>query len=107
MTSADKNELAAGAPGTVEIGGRVYLVSQPTDAMFLTVKGYVKQRVKTPLQAVAEDLKNLPPSLQVEALRAAAVVQAGGSALTAEAMQDVLLTPDGAAFLAWVHIRPN
>jgi hypothetical protein len=101
-----RNEVAAGGGGSVEIGGRTYIASQPTDPDFATLRAHLRQRLDNPLAAIAEDLKHLPAHLQREAVRAAVELKAGGGVeMTPARISDELLKPDGASFLAWLLVR--
>jgi hypothetical protein len=106
MLSDQANELAAGAPGVLPLGGTDYLVAPATDKTGILVRNWVKGRLKTPVQAVAEAVKHLPPAVRAEAMRAAVAQQAGGSEVTEEAAREILLSLDGCRFLAWTHLKP-
>lgn len=106
MDSATANDLAAGAPGVLTLGGTEYLVAPATDKTGILVRNYIKQKLRTPIQAVADSIKDLPAKLRAEVLKAAVAQQAGGSEVTEEAARDILLSVDGCRFLAWVHLKP-
>lgn len=106
MDSQTANDLAAGAPGVITLGGVEYLVAPATDKTGILVRNYVKSKLKTPIQAIADAVQGLPAALRAEVLKAAVSQQAGGSEVTEEAARDILLSVDGCRFLAWVHLKP-
>jgi hypothetical protein len=107
-SQGEKNERAAGAPGPVTLGGRTYLASPPSDRHFGTLHNHLRRKLQTPFQAIADDLKGLPPHLQEAAVRAAVELKAGGgAAMTHQFVADQLQTPDGCAFFCWILIRDN
>lgn len=112
MDLRQANDLATGAPGTITLGEQVFLVAQPTDADFVTLRRHLRelflQRARTPLKAIMEDLKGLPPGVQQEVLKAAVAQQAGGgSEPTSEALQQLLFEPDGCRFWVWLLARKH
>ena len=106
MDSQTANDLAAGAPGVLTLGGTDYLVAPATDKTGILVRNYVKSKLKTPIQAIADAVQGLPAALRAEVLRAAVAQQAGGSEVTEEGSREILLSVDGCRFLAWVHLKP-
>ena len=106
MDSKTADEMAAGGPGIVTLGGTDYLCAPVDDKKFFAMRAYVKSKLKTPVQAVAEAVKDLPPALRAEALKAAVAQQAGGSEVTEEAAHDIILSRDGCRFIAWLHMQP-
>lgn len=112
MDQQQANDAATGAPGTVVVGEKIYLVSQPTDADFVTLRKHLRElfgrSAKSPLKAIMDDLKMLPLHLQAEAIKAAVQQQSGGgSEPTADAMQSILYTPEGCCFWLWLLARKN
>jgi hypothetical protein len=103
-----ENEAATGAPGTVELSGQTYLVGQPTDQDFATLRNHLRKSLQNPFQAIAEDLKYLPPEYRAVAIEAATKLKAGGGVELTEAyIRERLMEPAGAAFLTWLLIRKN
>lgn len=100
-------ELAHGGAVPVTLGERTYLLSSPTLRDMDTVRNWILSRLPSPLAAVAADLKNIDPKYHDAVLKAAAAVQPGGAALTAEAASKVLMTPDGCRFVFWLVARKN
>jgi hypothetical protein len=108
MTQAEKNEAAAGAPGTIELGGTTYLVAQPDDRTFAALNKHFREQMQNPIQAIADDLKYLPPEYRRMAIDAAVALKAGGGVEVSEAfIRERLMEPAGCAFLAWLLILPN
>lgn len=107
MEKEQANEIATGAPGTVSLNGETYLVSQPTVATFMTVRQWIRKRLKSPLEAVAPHIKHLPPELQAEVIKHAVSRQESGSELTDDRLQAEISTPEGTAFLLWLLARPH
>jgi hypothetical protein len=91
-----------------ELGGQTYLVGQPASADFTALYSYLRQRLKNPLHAIADELAGLPPHIQQMAVKAAVELKAGGGAqMTEEFVREQLFLPHGCAFLAWLLIRKN
>jgi hypothetical protein len=102
----EANDVITGAPGTIELGGKTYLVGQPDDQVFATLKGYLAERLQSPFQAIADDLKFLSAADREAAIRAAVALKAGGGVDVTQAFADKQLRqPHGCAFLAWLLIR--
>jgi hypothetical protein len=104
------NEAVSGGPGVLELGGTTYLVGQPDDRTFRTLLAHLRSKIKTPLTAVAEELAAMPPEMralvQSGAISEAVKIKAGGGVeLTQSYVQEELMKPAGAAFLAWLLIR--
>jgi hypothetical protein len=101
------DELAAGAPGTVTLGGKLWLISPPSDEVMLTLRQWVAQRMETPVEAIAKKVRNLPPELQEAAIREAVRSEAAGSDVTAERINRELATVEGASFWFWLLAREH
>ena len=106
MDTPTADDAAAGAPGVVLLGGKEYLCAPASAKTFVAARNYIRSKLKTPLAAVAEAFKDLPPSLRAEAIKAAVAQQAGGSEITDEAATDVMVSVAGCRFMAWLHMRP-
>lgn len=106
MLDTETNIQATGGPRAVKIGETTYLASPIDDRDHATLLDWVKKRLKSPLLAIADDFDKLPPLMQEKAIRAAVEAKtAGGVAPSGEAYREQLLSPAGAAFLAWLSIR--
>jgi hypothetical protein len=105
------NDLVTGAPGTITLGGRLFLVGQPTTQDFVALRRHLHslavKKAKPPLAAIAEELSKLPAHLQSEAIKAAVAQQASGPQVTNEAITEQLYTPEGCAFWTWLLIYKN
>jgi hypothetical protein len=105
VTHEEACEVATGAPGTIRLGNTVWLVSQPTAADLLALRSYVKARLPSPLEAVAQKVKGLPPEVQAAAVKAAVELEASGSEVTADRIQDELCRPEVAGWWLWMLAR--
>lgn len=106
------NQVASGAPGTIEIGGETYFVAQPTEADFVTLHKYLIEAWRGDkskfLKQVAEQVKGLPEKLQEVAIRSAVEAQARGDTEPAqEALQSMLYELRHTAFWVWTLCRKN
>jgi hypothetical protein len=95
------SEAATGAGGVVRVGDMTLVVRQPAPADLLCLRSWVRARLKTPLQALAETLKDLPADMQEAAVRQAVALQASGSEATYDRTQEELATPEGCAWWLW------
>ena len=102
------NQAISGAPGTIKLGDRTYLVAQPDHKDIAAIGAYLNKRAKSPVQALQEDpdFQRLPaaerePKLDEAARRKfdQAMPYDGKSVL------DALTSPDGVRFMAWLLIR--
>ncbi len=104
-------ENATAAPGSIELGGRTFLVSQPSPSDGLAVKKYIKKRIQSPLSmyaalAASPDFALLPEKVRHELASEAGHLQMQGDvSLSNELFAEKLLEPDCCAFLAWMLIR--
>ena len=105
MTEQEAAEIATGAPGALRLGETTWLVSQPTPADHLALRSFVKARLPTPLEAVARKVKDLPPEVQAVAVKAAVELEASGSELTADRVQEELATPEVCGWWLWMLAR--
>jgi hypothetical protein len=105
MDFQQATEAATGAPGVVRIGFQEWLVDQPTPGDFLSLRSWIRARLKSPLAALAEKIRALPPELQAAAVKAAVELEASGSELTADRIQQELATPEGCAWWLWMLAR--
>lgn len=109
------NRRALGAPGTIQVGGRLLLVSPLTPAEELSVEYEFRRQLleeaKTPLQQIAADLALLTPEHAQVAITAAVAQQAGSKDCkaepTPEAVRYRLFHPAGCSFRLWMLARRN
>lgn len=103
------NRLATGAPGSLTLAGRVYLVTQPTRADFVTLRKHLlatwKPQQTSPLAAIAPELAALPLELQKVAVAEAVKLKDARKEPTAAEAEELLLSPPGVAFWAWLLVR--
>jgi len=105
MTENEAAEIATGAPGALRLGETTWLVSQPTPADHLALRSFVKARLPTPLEAIVKKIKTLPPEVQAVAVKAAVELEASGSELTADRVQEELATPEVCGWWLWMLCR--
>lgn len=99
----------ASGPGTIELGGKTYLVSKPTDSDIASIGDYVRKQAKkiyNPVKSLLEDLKDLPKDLQEVALKEAIRLKNDGEP-PEQLLVDIMTSPLGARFLAYMLIRKN
>lgn len=102
-----QNEVATGAPGTLPLGGKVWIVSQPSAQHFSMLRQWARKRLKKPLASVAREVEGLPIELQQAAIEAAVKLNESGSELTADRIQDELTTVEGCGWWLWVLTREH
>jgi hypothetical protein len=108
MTQAERNEAVAGALGTLELGGRTYLVSQPDDRTFASIHKEFRKNAPTPIKAVSKELEDLPPQYRATAIKAAVELTAGGAVDLSESfIREQLQEPRGCAFLVYLLVKPQ
>lgn len=109
MDTTVANNAATGGPGTIRIGKRLCLASQPTRADFVTLRKFLSQtwqkRNTKPLTAVATELRDMPQELR-ELVQAGAVSRAvdrstGNAAPEVGDLSELITDPEVAAFWAW------
>lgn len=104
-------ESVAGAPGTLRLNGRTFLVGQATHADLMAVRRRLKKAIKPPLEMygrLASDphFELLPEDVRRELAREAAqLTMRGEVALSAEMAMELLTEPEHCRFLAWVLLR--
>jgi hypothetical protein len=106
------NQLATGAPGSIELGGETYLVSQPTKGDFVTLNKELEKiwkaknegRKSSVIADIAQDLKLLPPEFQKMAMDSAMEAVKDRSP-TKHELSSILFEREGVAFWAWLLIR--
>ena len=117
MDSKTADEMAAGGPGIVTLGGTDYLCAPVTDAKLVAVRQWTKKRrAKSPQQMMLEALAALPadkakaiaalpPALRDSALKAI-FPEMPPDALTEEEAQEAIVSVEGCRFVAWLHLQP-
>lgn len=102
------NEAVSGGLGTIKIGDKTFLVDQVTDKIMGTLHNFIRTSMKSPLSAIANSLKDLPPEMQKFAISEAVKLQAnGGAEGNAAFFKDCLLSIDGCGFLMWLLVKKN
>lgn len=97
-----------GAPGTITLGGKLYLVGQPAMEDTSAIAAFLKQTVRTHLQELQEDpaFTLLDEDEQRTKLKEAAKRQLGnGQKWSNQAALEALTSLSGVRFLAWLMIR--
>jgi len=111
MSGKHDPALQAGAPGSIDLGGRTYAVAQASDADLMEVRRRLKKAVPSPLKMYAAlvqdaDFRKLPKRVRDDLAREAGQMRLRGETpLTAELVADLLQEPEHCAYLAWVLIR--
>ncbi len=108
----ERTAKAVAAPGTIALGGKTYLVAQPTPQDLETVGRYLRKLLRNPLKALVADIESLPESIRAMAMDAAMKIQANPPTPktkeeAAEACQALIQTPEGFRFLLWTILRKN
>lgn len=105
------NRSLSPAVAPLHLGGKLYLVSSPTEADYLTARREFRRlasaAVRNPLAAIADDLLKLPAHLQQIAIDAAVKQQAGAEKAepTDAAIAEQLYTEAGCRFFVWLLTR--
>ena len=108
-----ESHAATAAAGTIQLGERLLIVKAPTPEDEMLIEQEFRRQcrplLKSPLQRIAEDAKDLPPALAELAIRAAVELQAGSRDGLGEPSEDMVLgrvySADGCAFRIWVLAR--
>jgi hypothetical protein len=112
MNDPADNAAAAGAPGPLVLGGRTYLVSQPSIAQTATLSSVLRKRARkdTPLGRVVNDPAFAKLSAQAQTACAVEVAKLQGSGAVAADpfdLVDEMLDPATLSFAVWLLARPN
>lgn len=114
MDKQTANHVATGAPGSIELDGKTYLVGQPTDADFVAVRRYLNktftEKAKSPIAATVAEInkiEGLSAEDRATMLKEAVALQPSGPRASTEAFTDLLFEPEACSFLAWLLIRKN
>lgn len=108
MNQLEANEAVAGGKGTLVLEGTTYLVDPLTDRHFATLTNFIRKRMKSPLESIADSLKGLPPELAKEAIREATKMQAsGGAEMTKAYLVEQLSNPKVLGFLTWLLVKSS
>ncbi len=108
-----KPEDQVGAPGSLTLGGRTFLVSAATDEMMMIVLRHLRKHVPSPLDMYAQVAAHPAFAVLPEETRralaeeAARKALAGGGEVPGEVYTDLLLAAPGCRFLAWVLLRDH
>lgn len=100
-------EEAHGGMTPITLKGETFLLSPLTLKQGDTLRKYLRSKIKSPMQSVIKDLEGIDPKYHEAVLAAAAGANAGGSKLTAEAIDDIILSPEGCRFLFWISANAN
>ena len=101
-------QTVTGAPGTIMLGGKPYLVAPPVPEDMGTIGAYLKQHAKSPVAALRDDpdFAYLPEDVQQERLRDAARRKFSDSQpFDPVSALEVLTSLEGTRFIAWVLLR--
>ncbi len=106
-----KPEDAAGAPGSITLGGKTFLVAAATDEVMMIVLRYLRKHVPSPLDmydrvASHPVFAKLPEATQQSLAEEAARKAINGNGdVPPEVYTDLLMQAPGCRFLAWVLLR--
>lgn len=107
----NSNEAIVSPPGTIELGGKTYLVSKPTEKDIFSVAMYAKKLAKRKYNPIRETLDALAGLQASEEAKTAVILQAhrvqSSGEIPADAISEELMGAKGCAFYAWVLIRKN
>lgn len=105
------NSTLDGAPGTIKLGGRTYLVGQPGLEDASSVAAFLKTHARKPLNELQDDpaFAYLPADEQKSRLLDAARLQLDQQRQpwTGEAALAAMMTLQGVRFQAWLLIRKH
>jgi hypothetical protein len=105
------NKAALGAPGTIRIGGNVYLASQPTKSDFGTLNKFLldfhKKKSAKLLAEISKEVANLPADIKAAVMKEVAATAVGNSTPDANALGGLLLENEAIAFWTWHLCRKN
>lgn len=127
MDQIQANANVVGAKGTINLGGKVYLVDPIGDPVWGTFAKWARQQIKanpakkpTPIQDMVTDpgWKELSPELQAIMAKEVAAALPAQSKPKAKSTQEqaqeqaqeylsVLMTDAGVAFMLWLLVRGN
>lgn len=107
-----------GKAGTIKLNGRTFLLNRLTVGDYGMIQAWMKEKLKRPFQIVAEALKDMADIREIdpetyernrEQLMLSAMADSKADAFSAsqEAMQSLMNSPDGIAFLLWLSINPS
>ena len=111
MDTTNSNESIISPPGTIDLGGKTYLVSKPMEKDVFAVAMYAKKLAKRKYNPIRETLDALQGLTASEEAKTAVILQAhrvqSSGEVPADAISDELMGPKGCAFYAWILIRKN
>lgn len=110
MTEKEKDTEVAAPTRPIQIGGQLYLISQPSKSLLASISAVLQKRIirDTPLARVVNDpaFKLLPVAAQVEVAREAAKVQVEGPAIASgQEIANELMRPESLAYAVWMLAR--
>ena len=108
MTAA--NRAVLGTPGVVRVGGREFVVPQPTAGdearVYEAMRDVAAKACVSPLSYVNANAEGMAPGVLAEALRVAVAMGSGGGVEpTREAVQRAYSSLDGVRFQLWYYAR--
>jgi hypothetical protein len=111
IEQAVANDLASGAPGTLELEGKTYLVAQPTKSDWIALKKHLakirEKEQKSYLARIVEEVKGLDPEVQKVAIQAAVQVRKDDKEISSDALSSMILEPEGMRFWVWKLARKH
>lgn len=110
MDNNDRATSTAAANGSILLGGKVYLVGQPTEQDAMTVAVFLRKRAKSKAMRLQDDpeFQLLPEDERRRLVLAAATEKFKDDIpFDAYAVMDLLASAEGTRFLAFVLLRKN
>ncbi len=113
MNPVSRPEDCAGAPGTIRLGNKTYLVSAASDEGMMIVLRYLRRHIPTPLDMYDKVSSHpvwsrLPAETQARiAGEAADKAMAGDRDASPEVYADLLMQAPHCRFLAWVLLQEH
>lgn len=109
MSKDEFQDALAAGKGTIQLGGKTFIVSPPTDSDARSIAMFLRKRARNPVQALRDDpdFSLLPPDVQQAKLAEAAARKFDGQALDPVSAMEALMSVEGVRFMALVCLRKN
>lgn len=108
MSKGEFQDNVAGAPGTLEIGDKTFVVNPPTDKDMREIAKFLRKGTKSAVGMISEQIRSgiIPVEVRAEAIKAAVETDAGGGAMPTGALAfDRMNSTEGVRFRLWVCAR--
>jgi hypothetical protein len=104
----DQIQKATGAAGSVEIGGKTYLLTRLRNKNMAQWQEFIKKRLRAapnPFAQIKEDIKVLDRQNQARVLRMAYDNRVSRESLTSPQAQQIMEENESKGFMLWLSIR--